>query len=84
MEATRTPKASLSICHWILNSVSAHNYVKMSLLKAYIAFHKLDIMSLSESVFLVFHLMITPWKYLGNNNLVRSDHLFNSRNMDII
>ena len=29
----RTPKASLSICHWNLNSISAHNYAKLSLLR---------------------------------------------------
>ena len=38
----RTPKASLSIYHWNLNSISAHNYVKLSLLRAYLAFHKFD------------------------------------------
>ena len=41
----RTPKASLSICHWNLNSISAHNYVKLSLLRACLTFHKFDIIS---------------------------------------
>ena len=45
----RTPKASLSICHWNLNSISAHNYAKLSLLRAYFAFHKFDIICLSET-----------------------------------
>ena len=27
---------SLSICHWNLNSILAHNFVKLSLLRAYI------------------------------------------------
>ena len=45
----RTPKAILSICHWNLNSISAHNYVKLSLLRAYLAFHKFDIICLSET-----------------------------------
>ena len=46
---TRTLKATLSICHWNLNSISTHNYVKWSLLKAYLVFHKFDIVCLSES-----------------------------------
>ena len=32
---------SFSICHWNLNSISAHNFIKLSLLKPYIAIHKL-------------------------------------------
>ena len=44
---TLTPKASLSICHWNLNSISAHNYVKLSLLRVYLVFHKFDIICLS-------------------------------------
>ena len=31
---TRTPKASLSISHWNLSSISACNYIKLSLLRA--------------------------------------------------
>ena len=45
----RTSKASLSICHWNLNSTSAHNYIKLSLLRAYLVFHKFDIIYLSET-----------------------------------
>ena len=45
----RTPKATLSICHWNLNSISAHNYAKLSLLRAYVAFHKFDIIYLAET-----------------------------------
>ena len=45
----RTPKANLSICHWNLNSISAHNYAKLSLLRVYLAFHKFDIIWLSET-----------------------------------
>ena len=44
-----TSKASLSICYWNLNSISAHNYAKLSLLRGYLAFHKFDIICLSET-----------------------------------
>ena len=40
---------SFSICHWNLNSISAHNFIKISLLKTYIATHKLDVLCLSET-----------------------------------
>ena len=39
----------LSICHWNLNSISAHDYSKLFLLKAYISVHKFDIICLSET-----------------------------------
>ena len=37
------------ICHWNLNSISAHNFVKIHLLKAYLAIHEFDIVCLSET-----------------------------------
>ena len=40
-----------SICHWNLNSISAHNFIKLSLLRAYISFHNFDILCLSETYF---------------------------------
>ena len=40
---------TLSIWHWNLNSISAHNYAKIYLLKAYIAIHKFDFICISET-----------------------------------
>ena len=40
---------SLSFCHWNQNSISALDFVKLSLLKAYNAVHKFDIICLSET-----------------------------------
>ena len=39
----------LSICHWNLNSTSAHNFIKLTLLRAYISINKIDIICLSET-----------------------------------
>ena len=39
----------LSICHWNLNSISAHSFIKLSLLCAYISINKIDIICLSET-----------------------------------
>ena len=40
---------AFSVCHWNLNSRSAHNYATVFLLKAYIADHKFDIICISET-----------------------------------
>ena len=42
-------KESFSVSHWNLNSITAHNYTKILLLKAYIAVYKFDIICLSET-----------------------------------
>ena len=42
---------SFLICHWNLNSVTAHSYVKVSFLKAYLSFNRFDIVCLSETRF---------------------------------
>ena len=47
----RTLKANLSICHWNLNSISAHNQAKLSLLRVYLTFHKFGNICLSETYF---------------------------------
>ena len=67
------------IGHWILNSISAHNYVKVFLFKAYIAIHKFDIICISET-----YLDSSP-PFDDNNleisgyTLVHSDHLSNNK-----
>ena len=38
----------LSIFHWNRNSISAHNFIKLSLLRGYISVHNFDIKCLSE------------------------------------
>ena len=45
----RASTSNISICHWNLNSTSAHNYTKLFFLKAYIAIDKFDIICLSET-----------------------------------
>ena len=57
------PCDSLSICHWNLNSYPAHNFLKLSLLRAYISINKFNIICLSETLFGLFHLMMAIWRY---------------------
>ena len=42
-------KNSVSVCHWNLNSLSAHNFSKLTQLKAYNAIYKHDFICLSET-----------------------------------
>ena len=68
-----------TICHWNLKSISAHNFAKVKLLKAYLAVHKFDIVCFSETYLnsgFPFHdddLDITGYI------MVRVDHLVNSK-----
>ena len=76
---TRTPKTSLSIYHWNLNSISAHKYVKLSLLRAYLVFHKFDIICFSETYLNSGNSPDDDTLEISGYNLVRSDHQFNSK-----
>ena len=40
---------SLSICHWNLNSIPAHNFQKLELLQGYVSSNKVDILCLSKA-----------------------------------
>ena len=40
---------TLSICHWNLNNICAHNFVKLSLLRAYVSVEKFNIICLSDT-----------------------------------
>ena len=53
IESNPSPRSnscqSFSICHWNLNSIAAHNFSKISLLKAHNTTHTYDIICLSET-----------------------------------
>ena len=38
-----------SISHWNFNSISAHNSIKLSLLRAYLSNHKFDVICITET-----------------------------------
>ena len=44
-----TVKRTLTFCHWNLNSVLAHNKIKISLLEAYDSVYHNDIIALTET-----------------------------------
>ena len=49
IEINPGPKVPFLFCHWNLNSLSAHNFSKLTQLKAYISTYKHDFMCLSET-----------------------------------
>ena len=68
---------SLSVCHWNLNSLTAHNYSKLRQLKAYISIYKHDFVCLSET-----YLDSTTPKSLleiDGYNLIRAGHPNNTK-----
>ena len=40
---------NFTVCHWNLNSIAAHNFLKINLLQVYLTVHKTDIICLSET-----------------------------------
>ena len=40
---------NFSICHWNLNTISAHNFIKISLLRVYVSTHNFNILCLPET-----------------------------------
>ena len=63
---------SLSVCHWNLNSLTAHNYSKLTQLKAYTSMFKHDFICLSEA----YLDSSTPDSLLeiDGYDLIRADH----------
>ena len=73
------PCHSFSICHWNLNSLATHNYLKVSLLRAYVAIKKFDVVCLSETYLDSSYLSDNDNFYLPGYNLVRADHPSNAK-----
>ena len=69
----------LSICPWNLNSISAHNFIKLSLLRAYISINKIDIICLSETYLDSSISSDNDNLELPGYNLVRADNPTNTK-----
>ena len=65
---------AFSVCHWNINSISAYNYAKVFLLKAYIAIHKFDITCISETYLDSSTLADDNNLEISRYTLVRSEH----------
>ena len=65
---------SFSNCHWNLNSMSAHNYSKISLLTAYISTHDFDTICLSETYLTSTTDIIDEYLKISGCIMYRVDH----------
>ena len=72
-----------SICHWNLNSITTHNFAKLSLLTAYNLVHSFDIIFLSETYLNSETPPNDTRLELPDYNLFRSDHPSNDKRGDI-
>ena len=72
-------RSSLTFCHWNLNGIAAHEFIKVSLLQAYITERHFDIICLSET-FLNSSLDSEDDRLkIEEYNLIRSDHPIGSK-----
>ena len=69
----------LSICHWNLNSLTAYNYLKVSLLRGYVAIKKFDIVCLPETYLDSSNLSDDDNFNLLGYNVIRADHPPNTK-----
>ena len=69
----KSKQNSLSICHGNLNSLSAHNFAKLTQLKAYKSIYKHDFICLSETY--LDSATANNMLEIEGYNLVRADHL---------
>ena len=68
-----------TIYYWNLNSISAHNFAKVQLLKAYLAVHKFDAVCLSETYFNSCFCFDDENLDITGYIMVRADHQANSK-----
>ena len=68
-----------SICHWNLNSITAHNYLKISLLRAYILLHNFDVVCMSETYLDSTTALDDENLEIVGYNLLGADHASNSK-----
>ena len=69
----------LSICHWNLNSIAAHNFIEVSLFIAYNSIHKCNIICLSETYVDSSTVFGDDSLEIPGYNPVRCDHSMNTK-----
>ena len=83
VEENRGPKPSssqsFSICHCDLNSISAHNYIKLSLLRAYVSTYKYDVICISETYLDSDTSTVDENLEIAGYTLIRADHPSNTK-----
>ena len=75
----RNSNQLFSICHWKFNSITAHNYLKISLLRAYISLHNFDVVCISETYLASATALDDENLEIAEYNLLMADHASNSK-----
>ena len=70
---------SFSICLWNLNSISAHNYIKLSLLRDYVSTYKFDVICISETYLNSDTSTVDENLEIVRYTLIRADHPANTK-----
>ena len=69
----------IKCCHWNLNGLAAHDFIKVPLIKAFISTHNFDILYLSET-FLDSTIDFNDGNInIGGHFILRADHPTNSK-----
>ena len=76
---SNTPAQDLTVCHWNLNGIAAHNFVKISLLEAFISVNKFDIICISETFLDSTYSTDDPRLSIHGYAMIRSDHPSNTK-----
>ena len=71
-------QVKFSICHWNLNSITAQNYLKISLLRACILLYNFDVPCISEAHLDSIIAFDDNNLEISGYNLMRADHASNS------
>ena len=69
----------LNFCHWNLNGIAAHDFVKVPLIEAFIKVNNIDIICLSGT-FLDSTISLNDERlYIKGYSMIRSDHSSNTK-----
>ena len=81
VETNPGPKKSsvIKFCHWNLNGLAAHDFLKVSLIEAFITTHNFDIICLSETFLDCTVSQHDENIMLNGHSLLRADHPRNSK-----
>ena len=74
----RKSNVSFSVRHWNLNSITSHNYLKISLLRAYISLHNFDAVCISKKYLDSTTALDDNNLEINGYNLFKVDHASNS------
>ena len=81
IEINPGPKKSsrLNFCHWNLNGIAAHGFVKVTLIEVFVKANNIDIICLSET-FLVSTIPLNDGRlYIKGYSMIRADHPSNTK-----